>query len=122
MGTGGGMGAKMKSRIQTVVGTGERIMTVLDLIGFLSKFPPAARVVVDGYEGGLEDVIVVDAVNIQADVNQDADYYGRHLVDAIHPAESAVWLKGVKARGGTLTVQDMERLKGNSLWYPGSKT
>lgn len=97
-------------------------MTILDLIDLLSKFPPAARVVVDGYEGGLEDVIVVDAINIQADVNQDADYYGRHLVDAIHPAESAVWLKGVKARGGTLTVQDMERLKGNGLWYPGSKT
>lgn len=91
-------------------------MTVLDLIDLLSKFPPAARVVVDGYEGGLADVIVVDAVNIQADVNQDADYYGRHLVDATHPTEAAVWLKGVKARGGTLTVQDMERLKGNGLW------
>lgn len=91
-------------------------MNVTDLIDLLSKFPPAARVVVDGFEGGLEDVIVVDAVNIRADVNQDADYYGRHLVDATHPSESAVWLKSARARGGMFTVQDMERFKKQGLW------
>ena len=91
-------------------------MTVSDLICLLRKFPPAARVVVDGFESGLEDVIVVDAVNIRADINLDADYYGRHLIDATHPAESAVWLKSAQARGDMFKVQDMERLKEKGFW------
>lgn len=42
-------------------------MTVSELIALLANYPPTARVVVDGYKGGLEDVIELAAAKIQAD-------------------------------------------------------
>ena len=45
------------------------------------------------------------------------DYYGSHLIDDKGPtAEAAVWIHGVNARGDSLSVQDLEKLKENGIW------
>ena len=64
-------------------------MTVAELMAALAGFDPAMRVVVDGYEGGLDDVLRVDVASIRADANldPDQDYYGRHLIDEQSPTE-----------------------------------
>lgn len=83
--------------------------TVAELVVLLASFDPTLRVVVDGYEGGMDDVLQVNAVKIRADANQDADqdYYGRHLVDDTNPTEAAVWIKGRQPRGNSVTVQSL---------------
>lgn len=84
-------------------------MTVAELMAVLAGFDPAMRVVVDGYEGGLDDVLEVDVALIRADANLDPDqnYYGRHLVDKQSPTETAVWLKGRQPGGANVTVQSL---------------
>lgn len=84
-------------------------MTVAALMAALSRFDPAMRVVVDGYEGGLDDVLQVDLapIHADADLGPDQDYYGRHLIDEQNPTESAVWLKGRQPRGNHVTVQTL---------------
>lgn len=92
-------------------------MNCSELIALLSSFPPQARVIVDGYEGGFSDATKLDLVNIKADANPDVDYYGRHLIDDQGPTtEAAVWIQGVNARGDSLSVQDLARLKENGIW------
>lgn len=84
-------------------------MTVAELMAVLAGFDPAMRVVIDGYEGGLDDVLLVDVASIRADANldPDQDYYGRHLVDEIGPTETAAWIKGRRPRGNNVTVQSL---------------
>lgn len=91
-------------------------MVVSELIAFLAQCKPDARVVIDGYEGGLEDVVAASLVNIRVDANQDADYYGHHLIDEVSPDEHAVWIRDGMARGDKHTVQDMERFKKQGIW------
>jgi hypothetical protein len=55
-------------------------MKVIDLLRLLSQMPMDADVVVEGYEGGVDDVINVKLVKIKKDVNVDW-YYGRHEID-----------------------------------------
>ena len=64
-------------------------MTVAELREALARFDPSMRVVIDGYEGGLDDVLRVDVASIRADANldPDQDYYGRHLIDEQSPTE-----------------------------------
>lgn len=52
-------------------------MTAAELIAKLQELPQDARVVVDGYEGGLVDVDYVTTVPILLNRNT-ADYYGPH--------------------------------------------
>ncbi len=54
-------------------------MTVRELIAELSKHDPALPVVLDGYEGGVDDVVVVETVKIELNVNTK-DYYGKHEI------------------------------------------
>lgn len=84
-------------------------MTVAELMAVLAGFDPAIRVVIDGYESGLDDVLQVDAANIRADSNlvEDQDWFGRHLVDEVSPTETAVWIKGRQPRGNNVTVQSL---------------
>lgn len=92
-------------------------MNCSELIALLSSFPPQARVILDGYEGGFNDATKLDLVNIKADANPDVDYYGSHLIDDKGPtAEAAVWIHGVNARGDSLSVQDLARLKEKGIW------
>lgn len=84
-------------------------MTVAELMAVLAGFDPAMRVVIDGYEGGLDDVLLVDVASIRADANldPDQDYYGRHLVDKVGPTETTAWIKGRRPRGNHVTVQSL---------------
>lgn len=92
-------------------------MNCSQLIALLSSFTPQARVILDGCEGGFNDATKLDLVKIKADANPDVDYYGRHLIDAQDPtAEAAVWIQGVNARGDSLSVHDLERLKEKGIW------
>ena len=52
-------------------------MTIKELIEKLKDYPEDTRVIVDGYEGGYEDVNNVDIIHIKLNVNS-ADYYGPH--------------------------------------------
>jgi hypothetical protein len=77
-------------------------MTVAELIAVLARLDPGLRVVIDGYESGLDDVLRVDVEGIRAEANldPDQDYYGRHLIDEQNSTEQAAWLKGRQPRGG----------------------
>ena len=52
-------------------------MTVEELIDMLAKVDKSLQVVVQGYEGGLDDVTGVYHLNISRNVNEP-EYYGRH--------------------------------------------
>lgn len=53
-------------------------MTIAELIEKLKKFPQDSRVVVRGYEGGVDDVTSIDDIKILLNYNKDAWYYGDH--------------------------------------------
>lgn len=54
-------------------------MTVAELIAKLQELPQDARVVIDGYEGGVEDVAQVSMAPILVNVGDIADpMYGNH--------------------------------------------
>jgi len=68
-------------------------MTVKNLIDLLSACDPETRVVVAGYEGGVDDVSGLENIHIRLDANaNDAWYYGRHepTWDSEEIAESGV--------------------------------
>lgn len=52
-------------------------MTIEELIQQLSKYDPKTPVVVRGYEGGYNDVSLIQPKTIQLNVN-DRFYYGTH--------------------------------------------
>lgn len=52
-------------------------MTIAELIQTLSQFDSTTSVVVRGYEGGYNDVSVVQPLSIQLNVNEKW-YYGAH--------------------------------------------
>jgi hypothetical protein len=54
-------------------------MTVAELIAKLQEMPQDARVVIDGYEEGVEDVQIVQAAPVVLNVNPVTDtMYGTH--------------------------------------------
>ena len=53
-------------------------VTVAELIAKLKEMPQDARVVVDGYEGGLTDPPAIYTVPIVCDENGDSWVYGPH--------------------------------------------
>lgn len=53
-------------------------MTVSELIDQLKKFPPKARVLVNGYEGGFSDPDPARVKKIHLDSQTGADYEGPH--------------------------------------------
>jgi len=55
-------------------------MKLRDFLGLLSQLPPDADVVIEGYEGGLDDVVDVKVVKIKKNTNSKW-YYGRHEID-----------------------------------------
>lgn len=92
-------------------------MNCSELIALLSSFPPLARVIMDGYESGFNDVTKLELVNIKADANPDVDCFGLHLIDNKGPTtEAAVWIQCVNASGDSLSVQDLAQLKENGIW------
>ena len=88
----------------------------LCIIAPLANVQLTSRVLVDGYEGGLEDVSTLALVQIQTDVNLDRDYFGHHLIDDDAQTEVAVWIKSFNPRGDRLNVAAMQRLKITGWW------
>jgi hypothetical protein len=83
-------------------------MTVSELVKLLSKYPQDARVVLDGYEGGLDDVVDIATIPLHANANPDIDYYGVHLFDPATPTETAVWIKARRARGNMPSFDELK--------------
>jgi hypothetical protein len=54
-------------------------MTIAELIEELQNYPQDTRVVVRGYEGGVNDVDYVEETEIYLNYNT-ASYYGKHEV------------------------------------------
>lgn len=52
-------------------------MNVAELKELLNNYPDTARVVVDGYEGGVNEVNNIELIKIKLNVNS-AWYYGTH--------------------------------------------
>lgn len=52
-------------------------MTVSQIIEQLKNYPPDLRVVVSGYEGGYNDVDIVQKISIVTDLHTEW-YYGKH--------------------------------------------
>ena len=67
-------------------------MTTRELIGLLQQHPPEMRVVVSGYEGGVDDVGGMEEVPIKLDQNTARWYFGAHEVcgDDEEPDETAL--------------------------------
>ena len=55
-------------------------MKVRELIEELQRHDPETRVVVNGYEGGYDDVSCVDEIRLNLNANT-AWYYGKHELD-----------------------------------------
>ena len=53
-------------------------MNVRELIEFLLKEDPEARVVVPGYEGGYDDLTVVKQISLSLNENLETSYLGSH--------------------------------------------
>ncbi len=73
-------------------------MTITELIETLFQLDPATPVVVRGYEGGYNDVSIVNPLTLQLNVN-DRHYYGAHgcvkgLVVPDKPMTQVVYLGG----------------------------
>jgi hypothetical protein len=54
-------------------------MKVKDLLALLSEMPADADVVAKGYEGGVDDIIIVQLVKLSRDVHKEW-YFGRHEI------------------------------------------
>ena len=52
-------------------------MTTAELIEILKDYPQDSIVVVDGYEGGLEELDTISTIIINKNVNEES-YYGDH--------------------------------------------
>jgi hypothetical protein len=53
-------------------------MTIAELIEELKKYPQDTRVVIRGYEGGVNDVDYVEETEIYLNYNKGVWYYGLH--------------------------------------------
>ena len=67
-------------------------MTIEELIDKLSKLDKSLPVVVCGYEGGFDDVIGLNVVNLDMNINQQ-EYLGRHEESKEGLGVNAIWLK-----------------------------
>jgi len=52
--------------------------TVRELIEALQGMNPDAIALVDGYEGGLKPITLIEAKPVALDVNKGSSYYGPH--------------------------------------------
>jgi hypothetical protein len=67
-------------------------MTTQELICELTKYPPETRVVVQGYEGGFDDISVVQPISVQP--NSDTAWYYGDLISVSDGGEKAALLFG----------------------------
>jgi hypothetical protein len=72
-------------------------MKIKDLILELQKQSPESLVVVDGYEGGVEEVKTVRQVTIALNVSEEW-YYGPHEIDRLDEYPEALKAQAVLLR------------------------
>ena len=53
-------------------------MVVRELIKKLQEYDPEKRVIVNGYEGGYDDLQKVEDILIAININKKGSYYGPH--------------------------------------------
>lgn len=61
-------------------------MTIAELIQTLSQYDPDLPVVVKGYEGGYNDISLIEELNLQLNVNTE-NWYGAH--EEIHNSNAS---------------------------------
>jgi hypothetical protein len=66
-------------------------MTITELITELQKHDPTSQVVVNGYEGGFDDITNVTTLPLKLNVNHEW-YYGAHEPEYEHPDITAIRL------------------------------
>lgn len=90
----GALAAKLHSQ------KGCNMITVCELIGLLQKFPGGARVVVRGYEHGVDDIVEPSQIHLNLNVNgEDKSYAGPHEIIELPPGFSwspSVFIDGVR--------------------------
>lgn len=71
-------------------------MNAADLITILRRYDPKLPVIVEGYEGGYDDVIAVDDIYILLNENEDIIVFGLHMEsDRDNPKNiPAIFLRG----------------------------
>lgn len=69
-------------------------MKVRELIEQLQQFDPEMMVVVDGYEGGADDIKTVDTARIALDYNKGSWYYGKHEFTSVGLDEAEIFSAG----------------------------
>ena len=64
-------------------------MNVAELKELLNEYPDTARVVVDGYEGGVNDITGAELIKIKLNANTEW-YYGKHerVEEQLYPYDS----------------------------------
>lgn len=68
-------------------------MTAVELINDLKQLPPETRIVVSGYEDGINDIIQLKKIKIKLDVNEHW-YEGAHSESGSSDGVEAVLLYG----------------------------
>jgi len=68
-------------------------MTAKQLIEKLQELDPEVRMVVRGYEGGVDDIVRLEHTVLKLNANTSW-YYGRHEPDILKGTEAAVELVG----------------------------
>ena len=74
-------------------------MTIQELIKTLSQYDPNTPVVISGYEGGYNDISIIQEKTMQLNVN-NKDYYGAHgcvkgLIVPNKPMVKVIYLEGI---------------------------
>ncbi len=73
-------------------------MTTTELIEELKKYPADMRVVVDGYEDGLDDVVKVEELLLKLN-HYPEWYYGEHEKSVDENGVKTIYLKGNRRHG-----------------------
>ena len=73
-------------------------MTIAELIQTLSQYDPNLPVVVKGYEGGFNDISIIEKITLEPNVNIEY-WYGAH--EQIQPSQSSTKLnfKAIRLAG-----------------------
>ena len=82
---------------------GVKSNTVGTLVELLCRFDPSLRVVVEGPEGGLNDVRKIMQVSIETEANQGTAHH-ENQVDSEQSTEQVVWIVGEEERDAFLRV------------------
>jgi hypothetical protein len=69
-------------------------MTVGELIAKLQEFDQNMMVVVDGYEGGADELKTVTTARIALDYNKGSWYYGKHEFVSVGLDENEIFSAG----------------------------